>query len=150
MTHGRIKLAAALIAVIALVGCFSFESGGMIYFEWGIKAGTSTIKRHATRDLVTFSGGSTDYSKGKGASGILRTAIAAQDMPDFFRTRWNAATASGQYTDIGEDIRALKGTSRCLAMRMTIGWASIGYSWFTYAFGSNGCSWGADPVPTSP
>ncbi len=138
------------LAVLGLAGCFSFESGNMIHFKWGLRSGTSTIKRHATHDLVRFSPGRTDRERGKAAATILRTALRDVQMPNFFRVRWTAATASDQYQDIGEDIRALKRSSRCLAMRMKAGWGSWGYSWFTYNFGANGCTWGRDPVPASP
>ncbi|MCU1498966.1 MAG: hypothetical protein JWM47_2919 [Acidimicrobiales bacterium] len=138
------------LVLLSLVGCFSFESQDMIYFRWGLRSGTSTIKRHASRDLVTFSPGRTDRRKGKAAAKLLRTAIRSVRMPQFFRQRWAAATDPGQYEDIGEDIRAMRGHSRCLAMRMKAAWMTWGYDWKTYGFGHGGCTWGHDPVPQTP
>lgn len=147
---------ARLLAVLALsisltAGCFSFDSGGMIHFSWGLRSGTTTILRHASRDLAFYTKHeSTDYVRGRSAAALLRTASSDIAMPSFFRDRWVAATAPDQYVDIGEDIPDLWGRSRCLAMRLKIGWGDVGYSWFTYQFGDGGCSWGWDPVPEVP
>lgn len=150
-----IRRTVAMVALVAssllLVGCFSFESGGMIHYEHGIRAGTTTIKRHASRDLAYLTKNKpTKHARGAAAAPILRTAAKDIGMPSFFKDRWAAATAPDQYEDIGEDIPLLWGHSKCLAMRAKLGWGTFGYSWFTYQFGEAGCDWGKDPIPSIP
>ena len=146
----RLKVG-SLVVLVALTGCFSFDHRNILHVQTGYRAATVTIKRHASRDLVTQSiDGRTDRAKGEKAAGLLRTAAAQAALSGFLAARWNAATAPDQYTDIGEDIRRMYGHSRCLAVRAKVGWASIGYDWFTYVFGEAGCDWGFDPDPKSP
>ena len=140
----------ATLLTASLSGCFSFDKG-MIHYQHGIRAGTATIRRHASRDLAFYTRNHrTDDARGAAAAGILRTAAATVDMPGFFRDRWNAATAPDQYGDIGEDIPALWGRQRCLAVTAKAAWFDIGYEWFTDPFGDGGCDWGPDPVRDVP
>jgi hypothetical protein len=70
-------------------------------------------------------------------------------MPDFFRDRWTAATHSDQYNDIGEQVRLIGSSSKCLQLKISVGWGDIGYDWKSTPFGGN-CTWGVDPVPGYP
>lgn len=146
-----VSLAVVVVATFALTSCFSFESGGMISFSWGLRSGTTTIKRHASRDLAFFAAPEpTRYRRGRAAATILASVTKDVSMPDIARDRWKAAIAPDQYQDIGEDILTLAWESRCLAMRAKAGWVDWGYDWFTYASGEGGCTWGRDPVPGVP
>ena len=147
----RVRVAALGIAALVLSGCINIRGDEMIGIQFGVPSVYVTIRRHASRDVVYVSSGSSDYERGSKASGVLRTASDWLDLNGFARDRWIAATAPDQYADLGAAVRDVDGRARCLNVQAKAGWGNVGYNWSYRDFDDRtACYWGADPAPDIP
>lgn len=144
----RVMAAVSLcLAVVLLSGCWSFTRSGMVRVNGGLQSADVIIFRHATRALIPVYDVTrgTDRQKTAQVAKVLRTA--AGSLSGFARDRWNGATGSDQYREMSSELRSTRTRSRCLAVKIDAGWGTFGYDWHTHAMGSDGCTWGRNPLP---
>lgn len=162
---GALRLA-LVVVVVATSSCFSMQRADF-HVEWSYSTARVTISRHNTRDLLGLykvTEGSTRTKEKAVANKLRAEAKAKIECPgpctSFVRNRWDGATASAQYSDLGGALRAtdVRWPSKCIVVKIKVGAGNVGYDWYTkdiktpehpYWYETH-CFWGVDREPRYP